>query len=219
VFAVFDGDERRMAAELSLVLWSDKDCPVCGFGNAFAAACVYDVCARCGWVDDPTAYGRPDEVSDTNDNSFNETKRRWPVMLLNRLATAALSSFEVVVRADRTGGYDYVVDGASVRDTFDTSPWDLTASNGPRVLPGNSSALPFSGMTGTPAGRRRLYVCSLCGGDDYEASLTADVHVIEDRVIWSRIGIETYQYELGVWTVNLRRGPAGFAFDARLYRG
>ena len=48
-------------------------------------------------------------------------------------------------------------------------------------------------------------------------SPTADVHVSEDRVIWSRIGRETYNYMPEGWELNLRSGPVGFAFDAREY--
>ena len=73
-------------------------------------------------------------------------------------------------------------------------------------------------MANTPTVRSRLYVCHLCGGDDYEASITADLDVGADRVIWSRIGLETYDYSPEGWSLDLRRGPAGFAFDAQEYR-
>jgi hypothetical protein len=61
-------------------------------------------------------------------------------------------------------------------------------------------------------------VCHLCGGDDYEASITADLDVGAERVIWSRIGLETYDYSPEGWELDLRRGPAGFVFDAEEYR-
>src|ERR1700691_1371982 len=59
---------EQRGAPLSLVLEGDDDCPVCGLGNAFAIARNYDVCARCGWVDDPAAAEHPDVKSETNES-------------------------------------------------------------------------------------------------------------------------------------------------------
>lgn len=211
-----DGD--RGAAPLSLVLEGGEDCPVCGLGNAFAAVQHYDVCARCGWVDDPAAYLEPDRKSDTNDCSLNEARRIWPAVLVRQLANAPGVTFGVALRDDEIGGYDYIIDGAILRDMFDASPWNLKASIGPWPTARDWRAPLRTASPQTPTGRCRLYVCPLCGGDDYEAALTADVHATQERVIWSRIGLEIYEYTPEGWEVNLRGGPSGFAFDAREYR-
>ncbi|HEX3462966.1 MAG TPA: CPCC family cysteine-rich protein [Candidatus Elarobacter sp.] len=210
-----DGD--RAFAPLPLLLYGDTDCPVCGLGAAFVQPKHYDVCRRCGWGDDPDAYARPDEQSETNETSLNEAIARWPRVLAESLSTAPLSAFEIAVRDDEIGGYDYIVDGKPVRELYGTGT--LRASIGPWPAPGDWSAnLVSGGRSETPTGRTRLYVCHLCGGDDYEPALTAAVRVGDERVIWSRIGLEEYEYSSEGWQVNLRNGPAGFAFDARDYR-
>ncbi len=213
---VSDGD--RAVVPLALVRWSDKDCRVCGLGNAFEAAEHYDVCARCGWVDDPDANAQPDQKSDTNEASLFDAIVRWPSVLVDSLSSAPLSRFSISRRDDKIGGYDYLVDGVALRAMFDTSPWSLKASIGPWRAPGNWFTKLLNGMPDTPTGRSRLYVCHLCGGDDYEACLTADVRVGEERVIWSRIGLEQYNYTPEGHELNLRNGPDGFAFDAQAYR-
>ena len=111
-----------------------------------------------------------------------------------------------------------IVDGISVRLLFPSGVRDLKASIGPWPTPGDWFATLESGVSDTPTRRTRLYVCHLCGGDDYEACLTADVKVGGECVIWSRIGLETYDYSEEGWSLDLRRGPAGFAFDAEEYR-
>jgi hypothetical protein len=209
-------DDDRGAAPLPLYLDGEEDCPVCGLGNAFAIARNYEVCARCGWVDDPAAIRHPAEKSDTNDDSLNDARRAWPKTLIARLLDGPLSIFDITVREDEIGGRDYVIDGAVLRDSFRAAR-SLKASIGPWPAVGDWSAPLRTGSPQTPTGRTRLYVCPLCGGDDYEISVTADVHVSEDRVIWSRIGRETYNYMPEGWELNLRSGPVGFAFDAREY--
>jgi hypothetical protein len=191
---------------LTLIRESETDCPVCGLGDAFGAAQHYDVCARCAWVDDPAAYAEPERISETNDESLDQAKRSWPARLVLRLGEAPLSSFAIAARNDEIGGYDFLIDGVSVRELFSSGVWNLKAAIG------------RSPTAKTPTGRTRLYVCPLCGGDDYEACTTADLHVGAERVIWSRIGLETYDYSTGGWELDIRGGPAGFAFDAEEYR-
>ena len=125
------------------------------------------------------------------------------------------------MRDDAIGGYDYLADGVSVRELFPTGVWELKAAIGPWPAQRDCFAPLISGAAETRTARTRLYVCPLCGGDDYEATLTADVHVAAERVIWSRVGLETCEISAEApdrWHLDLRRGPAGFAFDAREYR-
>jgi cysteine-rich CPCC protein len=211
-------NRSRDAAPLAFVREAETDCPVCGLGDAFGAAQHYDVCARCGWVDDPAAYADSERKSETNDDSLGEAKRSWPKRLALRLAEAPCSTFGVTRRHDEIGGYDYLIDGISVRELFPAGVWDLKASIGPWATPGDWLAPLKSGVPNTPTRRSRLYVCHLCGGDDYEACLSADLKVGAERVIWSRIGLETYGYSPEGWKLDVRRGPAGFAFEAEQYR-
>lgn len=206
------------SAPLSLALWADTDCPVCGLGDAFAAAEHYDTCARCGWVDDPGANARRDAKSETNETSLNDAILRWPTVLAESLSKGPLSKFAIVRRDDEIGGYDYLVDGTPLRELFGMSRSDLKSSIGPWPAPGDWFTRLLEGTPETPTGRSRLYVCHLCGGDDYEVALTADVRVGDERVIWSRIGLEQYNDTPEGWDLNVRTGPAGFAFDAHEYR-
>ncbi len=210
-------NENQQPAPLALVREAETDCPVCGLGCAFGAAEHYDVCARCGWVDDPAAYADHRRKCETNDESLSEAKRSWRKRLAFRLADAPLSTFSIMTRDDKIGGYDFVIDGVTLRDLFSSNVWDLKASIGPWPARRDWFAPLESGVPNTPTGRSRLYVCPLCGGDDYEAGITADLHVGAERVIWCRIGLETYDYSPAGWNVDLRRGPAGFAFDADQY--
>lgn len=102
-------------------------------------------------------------------------------------------------------------------DTFRAAR-GLKASIRPWPAGGDPRAPLRSGAPQTPTGRWRLYVCPLCGGDDYEAAVTADVHVSESRVTWSRVGLESYSLTADGWELNPRTGPAGFAFDAQQYQ-
>ena len=208
----------RQPATPVLVREDETDCPVCGLGGAFAIARHYDVCARCAWVDDPAAYADPERKSETNDDSLADATRTWPLRLAARLAESPRSTFAITTRDDDIGGFDYVIDGVSARTLFPGGRQDLRASIGPWPAHGDGFASLRSGVAKTPTGRSRLYVCHLCGGDEYEASITADLHVGTERVIWSRIGLETYSYESEGWDLDVRRGPAGFAFDAAEYR-
>lgn len=200
---------------------AETDCPVCGLGDAFHAALHYDVCARCGWVDDPAAYRDPEQRCETNDDSLNGAKRSWPGQLAQRLAAGPRSTFAIAIRDDEIGGYDYLVDGVSVRDMFPTGRWNLKASIGPWPVPGDWCASLRSGVPDRANGRSRLYVCHLCGSDDDEAELTADVVVGADCVLWTRIGLEeptfTPDHSIAGWTLDLRHGPAGFAFNTEEY--
>jgi Cysteine-rich CPCC len=206
------------SAPLLVVRWGDTDCPVCGLGDAFALPEHYDTCLRCGWVDDPDANARPDAKSETNETSLNDAILRWPASLVESLSKGPLSTFGIERRDDEIGGYDYLVDGAPVRALFDTSAWNLKSSIGPWPASGDWFTRLLEGRPETPTGRSRLYVCPLCGGDDYETSLSAEVHAGDERVIWSRIGLEQYNYSPEGWELDVRTGPAGFAFDANEYR-
>jgi hypothetical protein len=212
-------DQNRQPATPELVREDESDCPVCGLGGAFFVAQHYDVCARCEWVDDPASYADPDRKSETNDDSLTGAVRSWPQRLVEHLAEAPRSRFAIMTRDDEIGGFDYVIDGVSAREIFPGGRSGLKASIGPwpssRI---DWTALLMSGVPSTPTGRSRLYVCHLCGGDDYEACMTVDLHVGAERVIWCRIGLETYSYESEGWDLDLRRGPAGFTFDAEEYR-
>jgi hypothetical protein len=210
-------DARRPRAALHLVRTDDTDCPVCGLGAAFTFARQYDVCARCGWVDDPDAYANPERRAETNEESLRRARATWPQRLVRRLAEQPRSTLEIAMRDDRIGGYDFVVDGVSLRELFPAAR-GLRAAIGPWPADRDWSAALRSGEVETPTGRCRLYVCPLCGGDDYEPQVTADVEVRSDAVIWSRIGLESYDYDLEGWELDLRRRPAGFAFDAAAYR-
>jgi hypothetical protein len=163
------------------------------------------------------ATKHPDEKSETNTDSLNDARRGWPKALVARLETVPLSTFDVPLRDDEIGGYDYIVDGIVLRDMFRAAR-GLKASIRPWSPQGDGFAPVGTGLSVTPTGRTRLYVCAVCGGDDYEASLTADLQVSRDRVIWSRIGLESYDDQREGWNLNLRSGPAGFAFDAHEYR-
>jgi hypothetical protein len=207
-----------MTAPLALVRGDETDCPVCGLGYAFATARNYDVCPRCEWVDDPAAFVEPEQKCETNDDSLSEARRSWPQRLALRLAEAPLSTFGITTRNDEIGGYDYLIDGVSVRTLVPGGRMDLKTSIGPWPAPGDWLATLRSGVANTPTGRSRLYVCHLCGGDDYEPAITADLHVGPERVIWSRIGLETATYEPEGWELDVRRGPAGVAFVAEEYR-
>ncbi len=198
---------------LPLVLWTDKDCPVCGLGNAFEAAQQYGVCARCGWCDEPDASAYPDAKSETNEESLNGARLSWPERLVARLVAGPLSTLRIARRAADIRSYDFVVDGVPLRETFATSPWDLYASaDSWPFRRGWANAL-LTGASDTPTGR-----CLLYGDDPYDASLTAEVRVGPERVIWSRIGIETFDWTPERWELNARHGPAGFAFDIHEYR-
>jgi len=210
--------DQQQPARPALVRGDETDCPVCGLGFAFAVARHYDVCARCAWVDDPAAYADPERKSETNDDSLSEAMRSWPKRLALRLAEAPLSTFAITTRNDEIGGYDYLIDGVSARELFPGGRRGLKASIGPWRARRDWFGPLKSGLANTPTGRSRLYVCHLCGGDDYEASITADLHVGTERVIWFRIGLETYNYESEGWDLDVRRGPAGFAFGAEEYR-
>lgn len=190
-----------MSVTPTLLREDETDCPVCGLGRAFVAAQDYDTCARCGWVDDPVAYADAERRCETNDESLIGARRSWAERLLLRLADAPRSTFGITTRSDKIGGYDYIVGGVSIREFVPGGRMDLKSSIGP-----------------WPTGRSRLYVCRLCGGDDYEPALTADVYVGADHVIWSRIGLETYSEELKGWELDVRRGPAGLVFNAEEYR-
>lgn len=109
------------------------------------------------------------------------------------------------------------MDGTTVRALFDRSRWELKSSIGPWPAPGDWFTPLLEGTPETPTGRSRLYVCHLCGGE-YEPAITAEIRVGDERVIWSRIGLEEYNYTPEGWELDLRTGPAGFAFDAREYR-
>jgi hypothetical protein len=211
-------DRDRRSAPLTLVRDNETDCPICGLGCAFGAAQEYDICSRCEWVDEPDAYADPGRKSECNDDSLSGAMLSWPKRLAGRLTDAPTSMFGITTRHDNIGGYDYLVDGVPIRDLFSSRVWDLKASIGPWPAPGDWFAPLISGFPSTPTGRSRLYVCHWCGGDDYEAALTADVHVRADRVIWCRIGLEDYQYGPEGWHLDVRRGPPGFAFDAEEYR-
>jgi len=210
-------DSDQQSVQLALVREDKTDCPICGLGGAFGAAQHYDVCARCEWVDDPAAYADPERRSETNDDTLTEAKRSWPKRLARRLADAPRSAFAVTTRDDDIGGHDFLIDGTSVRELFPVGAWDLKASIGPWPAPGDWGTPLKSGVANTPTGRSRLYVCHLCGGDDYEPCLTADLDVGAERVIWSRIGLEEYDYSTEAWVLDVRRGPAGFVFDAESY--
>jgi hypothetical protein len=203
---VIVGDQKRGDARIALYLESDLFCPVCGFGSAFATANNYDTCARCGWVDDPDSMAYPDRKSEINTTSLIEARHRWPAEIAAQLAQASVSTLEVIPRNDAIGGYDYVVDGVVFGEMF-SGARSLKAWHDGTVT-----------LSRTPTGRRRLYTCSLCGGDDYERALTTEVHMTADRVVWSRIGTEDYQDEPDGWWLDLRSGPTGFAFDAAEYR-
>ena len=206
--------DRRLP--VTLLLEDDTDCPVCGLGFAFAAPRHYDVCLRCEWVDDPAAYADAASRCETNDDSLDGAKRSWPERLVRRLADAPLTAFGLAMRDDDIGGFDYLVDGVSVRSVFRRGR-DLKASIGPWPVDAGWLDALLSGEPVTPTGRSRLYVCHLCGGDD-EPALTADLHVGAERVIWSRIGLESRDVDAANPSLDLRRGPAGFAFDAAEYR-
>lgn len=210
--------ERIPDRVLSLVREDDTDCPVCGLGNAFAVAQQYDTCARCGWVDDPAGIADPERRSETNDDSLIGSQRSWPARLALLLAEGPRASFGIATRDDAIGGYDYLIDGVPLREMFPSGDWDLKSSIGPWPAPGDWAAPLRSGAAATPTGRTRLYVCHLCGGDEYEPAVTADVHVGAAGVIWARIGLETYVEPPPGWDLDLRRGPAGFAFDGDEYR-
>jgi hypothetical protein len=199
------------------ILLSDTDCRVCGVGNAFAKAENYDVCPRCGWIDEPRDNAHLDRPSNMNAVSLDEAKRRWPIDLVDCLSRGALSTLRVVARGDRIGGFDFVVDGVSLRAMFGTAGENLKAVRWPGFSAREPSAGPATGSAETLSGRSRLYVCPQCGGDAHEPALTADVIFTEDRVIWSRIGLERYAYACEGWELDLRGGPAGFAFDRRDY--
>ncbi len=75
----------------------------------------------------------------------------------------------------------------------------------------------LAGSPHSPTGRHQLYRCHLCG-DPFCGSLTADVRFFADRVVWSRIGLERYDYSAERWELAARRDPPGFAFDIGSYR-
>ncbi len=210
-------DALRREAILQLVRDEETDCPVCGLGSAFTFAREYDVCARCGWVDEPDAYADPARRAETNEESLREAQAAWPARLVRRLTEQPRSTLEIVLRDDRIGGYDFVVDGVSLRELFPAAR-GLKAAIGPWPADRDWSAALRSGEAETPTGRSRLYVCHLCGGDDYEPAVTASVEVRADTVVWSRIGLESYDDDSGAWQLDLRGRLAGFAFDAAAYR-
>lgn len=124
----------RAPLPFDLALCPDLDCRVCGLGNAFAAAEHYDVCVRCGWVDDPDANTRPDQKSDTNETSLNEAIRRWPSLLVESLSKGPQATFAIVPErmksADTTTSLAaYRFAECSTRDRGISSPQSL------RVLP------------------------------------------------------------------------------------
>lgn len=212
--------ERRRVPDLVGVplLVGETDCRVCGLGDAFPFPGHYETCPRCGWVDDPDAYARPHEKSDTNERSLNEAIAHWPAILATSLLRGPLSTFGIAPRHDAIGGFDYLVDGRPLRELFGASVSMLKASIGPWPSSGVTETWLRDGTPDTRSGRSSLYVCPLCGGDGYELALTADVQVRDERTIWSRIGREEGDAEHGELELDLRNGPAGFAFDTRAYR-
>jgi hypothetical protein len=184
-------------------------------------------------VDDPGAYADPEHPSDTNAESLVAAKAAWPRLLIDRLESAPLSSLSISKVQDDQADYDFIIDGKPARDFFRAGRGKKTVFEfsknaahwlGPLIDGSPASPLPPHSPT-TPTGRVRLYVCPLCGGNDAEESVTADVSVRGNRVIWSRIGLESEHWAKiregvmvdGYW-LDLRNGPLGFAFDAAEYR-
>lgn len=196
----------------------ESDCRVCGVGNAFPFPGHYDTCPRCGWVDDADAYARPDEKLGRNERSLNEAIARWPALLASSLLRGPLSTFDIAPRRDAIGGFDFLVDGRPLRELFGDSVSMLKASIGPWPSSGVTETSLRDGTPDTPTGRSSLYVCPFCGGDGYELALTADVRVGDERAIWSMIGREEANLEQREADLDLRKGPAGFAFDTGAYR-
>jgi ribosomal protein L37AE/L43A len=225
--------DARGFQPIILEVYEGTDCPICGRGHAFEIAQNFDTCARCGWVDDPSAYTEPEHPSATNTSSLVQAKAAWPRLLIERLESAPLSSFSISeVQADQSD-FDFIIDGRPARDFFRAGRGKKTVFEswknaahwlGPLIDGSPASPLPPHSPT-TPTGRVRLYVCPLCGGNDAEESVTADVSARENRVIWSRVGLETEHWANipeglmvdGYW-LDLRNGPAGFAFDTAEYR-
>ncbi|HZO93728.1 MAG TPA: CPCC family cysteine-rich protein [Candidatus Baltobacteraceae bacterium] len=215
----WDVGERRNGGVALLELDAgERDCPVCGLGDSFASPRAYDVCRRCGWVDDPDAYAEPGRRSATNDESLEDARGSWPRRLAARLRDAPLSTLDIVALDGPAGEFEYVIDGVRMRDLYPAAR-GLKAALGPWRTRRDPAAALRAGAPETPTKRTRLYVCALCGGDDYEESLTADVTSSGDRVIWSRLGSERYvDEEPERWRLDVRAGPDGFAFDAEAYR-
>jgi hypothetical protein len=45
---------------------ADTACPACGLANAVDEGGAYDICARCGWEDDPVQRDRPESAFGAN---------------------------------------------------------------------------------------------------------------------------------------------------------
>ena len=195
-----------VAAPLFVERGAETNCPVCGFGAAFSEPEMYDACARCGWIDDPAAYADPDRPSDGNAVSLSRAMSDWPERFIERLAGGPLSTFAITMRTDGVGGYDVVADGVPLTDLFPGAKLKIAKIGG--LLHGSRD---------TPSGRTQLFMCHVCG-DPLCGSLTADVRFFPDRVVWSRIGFESYDDEADRWELAARRDPAGFAFDLESYR-
>jgi hypothetical protein len=200
---------------LQLFLEAETDCQVCGLGAAFARAKNYDTCARCEWVDDPAAYRNADEKSAANDYSLSDARRTWPRRAADKLEQKPLSILSIVTRANDEHGYDLLVDNTPLREFYPRS-LELKAQIGPWENGfSKSTALGVSGLNA--AQRLPLYVCQLCGDLD-ESSLTAEVHIRGNRIIWARVGMEWLDFEADERRLDLLSGPSGFAFDAEQYR-
>jgi Cysteine-rich CPCC len=207
------------ASGLRLELSSELDCPVCGFGGAFVRSGNCDVCSRCEWIDDPDVRGLPDTTSSLNGSSMTDARLAWPARIVEHLRTAPLATLSVGVDPVHSDRYDILIDGVPMPEIFPAAK-GLKSVVGP--WPGKWSLAPLvDGRPGTKTGRVRLYVCHICGGDDYETALTADIALIDERCIWSRIGSEVWvedDDDSGHFLNVRRASPSGFAFDGARYR-
>ena len=179
-------------------LWSERDCPVCGLRDAFDAPNRYDVCRYCAWMDDREALDTPERASLVNGRSLAEARARWPAVMLAKLRRVPLSTFDVQQRAE---GIEFVVDGMPLRALYG------------QANPNREASL---AMRTARSGRTALYVCALCGDPD-ETAVTADVTLLDARVVWSRIGLEAPDADGRGSVLRLFAGPFGFAFDAQAY--
>ena len=53
-----------------------KTCACCG-NKTIPIGTEYEVCAICGWVDDPFQNSHPDSINGHNKISLKEAKKRW----------------------------------------------------------------------------------------------------------------------------------------------
>ncbi len=51
-------------------------CPCCG-SRTISETGTYEICAVCGWEDDPTQSAEPDYKGGANKESLNEARSRW----------------------------------------------------------------------------------------------------------------------------------------------